>query len=244
MRDLYEGRPDAADLRSLALFVLAALGGALLALVVLPHWLPGLSRSLVGSEPKGFWYLSRASGWVAYALLWASMALGLGLTNRLARLWPGAPAAFELHQHVSLLALACTLFHALVLLGDRYVVYSLATLALPFASTGYRPIAVGLGQLAFYTLAVVTLSFYVRRQLGHRGWRRIHYASFAVFLLALAHGLTSGTDSATWWARALYWSSGASLLYLTVYRILTRPSTASRPSAASRPAATSPATTD
>jgi predicted ferric reductase len=224
----FEDRPDAVDRRALALFLLTTLAGALLALVVLPLWLPGLSGSLVGPVPKGFWYLSRASAWVAYVLLWASMMLGLGLTNRLARLWPGAPTAFELHQHVSLLALAATVFHALVLLGDRYVGYTLGALLLPLASQGYRPFGVGLGQVGFYLLAVVTLSFYVRRLLGRRGWRILHYASFAVFLLALAHGLASGTDSATWWARSLYWAGGTSVLFLTLYRVLVRAGAAPR----------------
>jgi hypothetical protein len=84
----------------------------------------GLSGSLVWDAPKGYWYLSRASAWMAFALLWLSMALGLLITNRLARVWPGGPNAFDLHQHVSLLALAFSLFHALILLGDRYVGYS------------------------------------------------------------------------------------------------------------------------
>ena len=40
------------------------------------------------------------------------MALGLGITNKMARLWPGAPAAFALHEYVSLLGLAFAVFHA------------------------------------------------------------------------------------------------------------------------------------
>ncbi|MFN8423771.1 MAG: hypothetical protein U0470_10465 [Anaerolineae bacterium] len=101
----------------------------------------------------------------------------------MARLWPGGPTAFDLHQHVSLLSLAFAVFHALILLGDRYIDYTLATVLVPFASRDYRPIGVGLGQLAFYPLAVVGLSFYVRPHrpprlaraalplLGVFGWR-------------------------------------------------------------------------
>jgi predicted ferric reductase len=219
-RDEFEDLPAGMPARTLGLLLLAALGGVLAALVVLPWWLPGLSGSLVGSSPKGFWYLSRASAWVAFVLLWASMALGLAITNRLARVWPGGPTAFDLHQHVSLLALAFSMFHGLVLLGDRYVGYTLVALALPFASQDYRPIAVGVGQVAFYTLALVSLSFYVRQRIGRRIWRLIHFLSFAVFVLALAHGMASGTDSGAAWARMVYWTSSASVLFLTVYRVL------------------------
>jgi predicted ferric reductase len=206
--------------RTIGLLLVAVLAGIAVALLVVPLWLPGLSGSLMGTSPKGFWYLSRASAWVAFVLLWASMALGLAITNRLARAWPGGPTAFDLHEHVSLLALAFALFHGLVLLGDRYVGYTLAALAVPFASLGYRPVSVGLGQLALYALALVTLTFYVRQRIGRRSWRLIHFLSFGVFLLALTHGLASGTDSATPWAQALYWASGASLLFLTLYRVL------------------------
>lgn len=227
-RDEFEDLPAGMPARTLGLLLLAALGGVLAALVVLPWWLPGLSGSLVGSSPKGFWYLSRSSAWVAFVLLWASMALGLSITNRLARVWPGGPTAFDLHQHVSLLALAFGLFHGLVLLGDRYVGYTLVALALPFASQEYRPVEVGLGQVAFYILALVSLSFYVRQRIGRRGWRLIHFLSFAVFVLALAHGILSGTDSGAGWARLIYWSSGASLLFLTIYRVLVSAETTRR----------------
>jgi predicted ferric reductase len=205
-------------LYSLALMLLIVVAGAVAALVVLPAWLPQVSASLLGSEPKGYWYLSRASAVVAYALLWLSMALGLSMTNRLARIWPGGPTAFDLHQHASLLGLTFALFHALVLMGDHYINYSLAQVLIPFASKDYRPLWVGLGQIGLYLMAVVALSFYVRGVTGHRFWRLIHYLSFAVFLLALAHGVWSGTDTTTVWARGIYWASGGSLLFLTIYR--------------------------
>jgi predicted ferric reductase len=153
-------------------------------------------------------------------LLWLSMAMGLLITNRMARIWPGGPTAFDLHQHASLMGLGFAVFHALVLLGDRYVGYTLGALAVPFGSQGYRPFAVGLGQLGLYGSAVVGLSFYARRTIGPRRWRMLHYLSFGVFALALGHGVLSGTDSASLWVRWMYWLSGASLVFLTAYRVL------------------------
>jgi predicted ferric reductase len=204
------------------LLALALLLGAATAVVTLPLLLPGLGTSVLASEPKAYWYLSRAGGVVAYVLLWLSMAAGLGITNRMSRLWPGMLSALDLHKYLSLLGLAFAMFHAVVLLGDRYMNYSLTQLLLPFGSTGYRQEWVGLGQLAFYLSAVVGLSFYLRLRIGARLWRVIHFASFAVFALALAHGLMSGMDSGSMWAGAMYWLSAGSLFFLTVYRILTR----------------------
>jgi predicted ferric reductase len=212
--------PPAMPLHTLILMLLAVVLGAFAAAIVLPNWLPGLSQSLLGSEPKAYWYLSRASAMVAYGLLWLSMATGLIITNKLARLWPGGPIAFDLHQFTSLMGLAFALFHALILMGDKYINYDLAQVLVPFNSTGYKPVWVGWGQIGFYLLAIVGLSFYVRKRLGNRSWRLIHYFSFFMFALALLHGIFAGTDSTAVAIQIFYWITGASLLFLLVYRIL------------------------
>jgi len=212
--------PPAMSLSMLIVMLLAVVVGAFAAAVVLPNWLPGLSQSLLGNEPKAYWYLSRASALVAYALVWLSLATGLIITNKLARLWPGGPIAFDLHQYTSLLGLAFGLFHALILIGDKYINYTLAQILVPFNSVGYKPVWVGLGQVGFYLLAIVSLSFYVRKRIGHRTWRLIHFISFLSLVLALAHGILSGTDTALDWVRGFYFASGASLLFLTIYRIV------------------------
>lgn len=219
--------------RQLLLILAAVLVGTVTAAVVLPIWLPGISHSLVASEPKAYWYLSRASGFVAYGLLWLSMVLGLLITNRFARVWPGGPLAVDMHQYGSILALAFVLFHGLILLGDQYIGYTWLQLVVPFASLEYQPLAVGAGQLATWLLVPLILSFYVKQKIGRPLWRAIHMTSFAVFLLALVHGLASGTDSDRIWAIMLYWVSGGSVLLLTVYRVLMArlPHTAERPRA-------------
>ncbi|NTU85879.1 MAG: hypothetical protein HGA45_42205 [Chloroflexales bacterium] len=212
--------PPAMPLATLALLLVGASVGAFAAVVALPAWLPGLSDSLFGAEPKAYWYLSRSSAMVAYILTWLAMLLGLLITSRAARLWPGGPVAFDLHQHASLLSLAFGLFHALILLGDQYIKASLAQILVPFAYGGYEPLWVGLGQLTLYMLAIVGLSFYVKPLLGRRAWRLIHFLSFALFALALAHGIVSGSDTGAGWAQALYWATGGSVLFLSLYRML------------------------
>lgn len=200
--------------------LMAAVIGAFAAVVALPQWLPGLSASLLGVEPKAYWYLSRSSAMVAFGLIWLSMLLGLSITSKAARLWSGGPTIFDAHQFTSLLGLAFGLFHGLILLGDAYIDYSLTQVLLPFASGGFKPLWVGLGQLALYVLALIDFSFYVRPWIGRGAWRTIHFLSFAVFLLALAHGIGSGTDTQQPLVRAMYWFSGGSLLFVTIYRIL------------------------
>ena len=90
----------------------------------------------------------------------------------------------------------------------------------PFAARNYRPVWVGLGQIGLYTWVIVTLSFYIRKRLGQKNWRAVHYLSYASFLSLLVHGIFSGTDSSLPWVQVFYWFSGAALLFLTIYRIL------------------------
>lgn len=236
--------PPAMELSALVGLLVSVTLGALAATIVLPAWVPGLAQTLTGETPKAYWYLARVSGLVAYALLWLSMSLGVALTNRLARLWPGGPAAYDVHQHTSLLGLAFALFHALILLGDRFAAYTPIQLLVPFAAAAYRPVWVGLGQLGFYGLAVVGLSFYFRPVSGPKVWRAIHFLSFLVYGLALLHGLFSGTDTGAASITLFYWVTSGSLLFLISYRVLgrfmSRP--AGRAEAPGRERETTPAT--
>ena len=180
--------------------------------------LAALTTALLGAQSA--WYLSRASAFVAYGLLWLSMMLGLSITNRMARVWPGGPVVGDLHEHASLLGLVFGMLHPLVLLGDHYIGYTLPQILIPFASVGYLPLWVGLGQIGLYLMMIVTFSFYVRRWIGARTWRLLHYLSFLVFALVLVHGVFSGTDSSTVWAFWMYVSTGASVVAMTIYRIV------------------------
>lgn len=213
--------PDSAlSLQSFLLVVLAISVGMFAAALLLPAWTPNMASSLVGPDPKAYWYLSRGSAFVALSLLWLSMALGLLVTNKMARVWPGVPASFAIHEYVSLLGLGFALFHAVILIGDKYIHYSMAQILIPFASS-YQPFWVGMGQLAFYAALILSASFYIRKQIGQNVWRLLHYASFLTYAAALIHGIAAGTDTSLLWVQKYYWYSAGSLLFLLIYRILT-----------------------
>jgi predicted ferric reductase len=218
----FQDQAPAMSFASLVALLFSVVAGALCATVLLPAFLPELAKSVLGEAPKAYWYLSRSSAFVAFALMWLSMLFGLLITSKMARMWPGGPTAFDLHQYTSLLGLAFALFHALILMGDKYIAFTLAIIAIPFASTAYKPFDVGLGQIAFYMLIVVSLSFYVKRLITQRGWRLIHFLSFALFALSMLHSIKSGTDSASVVAQGIYWASGISVLFMTLLRILSR----------------------
>jgi predicted ferric reductase len=215
-----EDYESSVNIQSFLIFFIAITLGLLVAVLILPSWLPNMSFSLGGDAPKAYWYISRATAFVSLTLLWLSMALGLGITNKMARLWPGAPAAFALHEYVSLLGLAFAAFHAIVILGDHYINFTLLQLFVPFSTVDYRPFWVGIGQVAFYTWAILALTFYIRPIIGQKSWRFLHYGSFGMYLMGIFHGLFTGTDASAGWAQNYYWISAGSLLFLLMYRIL------------------------
>ena len=203
----------------MSLFLAIALG-LLAASLFLPDGGVQLANTLTGTSPKAYWYLSRGSAFVALGLLWLSMIFGLLITDKMARSWPGAPTAFGLHEYVSLLGLAFGLFHALILLGDRYINYTLAQVLMPFGSVNYHPVWVGIGQIGLYAWAIISVSFYVRQWIGSKAWKFIHYLSFANFIIVMLHGLGAGTDATAPWAQAVYWVLGGSVVFFTAFRIV------------------------
>lgn len=181
---------------------------------------PGLTNSLFGEEPTAFWYLSRGSGIIAYVLLWLSMMLGTGITNKIGSLFPGLPATIDLHKFTSLLGLAFGFFHGFILLGDSFIGFTITQIFLPFSVT-YLPFAVGLGQTALYLWLILDVSFYIRKKIGVKVWRAIHFASFGTFLSVLVHAILTGSDSSTPLMMYTYLITGSLLVFMVIYRILT-----------------------
>lgn len=207
-------------LQTAILFLLAFSTGTLLAVLLLPSMVPSLNSSLAGSSPKAYWYLSRGSAYVSLTLLWLSMALGLIMTNKMARVWPGVPPTFAIHEYVSLLGIGFSIFHAFVLLGDDYIKFTFLQLLLPFSTTGYKPILVGIGQVVLYAWMIVAFSFYIKAKIGQKTWRGLHYVSFLIYIFAVYHGITSGSDSGASWSQLYYYITGGLLIFLLMYRIL------------------------
>lgn len=189
----------------------AGAGAALLLALHVVH--PG---SMPDSLATVLWYGVRGAGVAAYLVLWLTAAAGLCLARRVALPWLPAGALYFLHQ-LGDLALSLGVLHALLLLGDRFAGFTPATLAIPFQAS-YRPLWTGLGIVALYLGATVQWSIHLRPRIGYRAWRRIHFLSYAVFGLALLHGLEAGSDSLLSPMRGMYLITGASVAALAVWR--------------------------
>lgn len=169
-----------------------------------------------------FWILARASGLTAYVLLTLSMLAGLVVKSRPFGRALKAASATDTHRFLSLLALGAIVIHGLALTLDKTVRINLAALLVPGLS-GYRPLATGLGVVATELTALIIVSFPLRRRIGARVWRRLHWATYAVFGLATVHGLTAGTDSSQRWAFGIYLGAVFAVASATAWRVLAHP---------------------
>ena len=86
---------------------------------------------------------------------------------------------------------------------DKAVTIPIIALLVPGVSP-YRPLAVGIDVLSAELVVVVYASFSQRKWIGVKNWRRLHYATYAVFGLATAHGFLAGTDTSRPWALGVY----------------------------------------
>jgi sulfoxide reductase heme-binding subunit YedZ len=173
-----------------------------------------------------WWLISRASGIVALVLISLSVLMGLAMAARLLR--PAHKrAVVRLHEYVAVLALVAIAGHGLALLGDQWLKPGLTGITVPFA-LGYRPLWTGLGIIAGYVALLLGPSFYLRKRIGARTWRKLHRATTVVWLLSAAHALGSGSDAATPWLRAVVLLPAIPIVYALTARVLA----GSRPPAA------------
>ncbi|HWW54474.1 MAG TPA: ferric reductase-like transmembrane domain-containing protein [Acidimicrobiales bacterium] len=140
------------------------------------------------------WYVARASGLVAWALLAASVVWGLLMTSKVLRGRVTNSWLLDLHRWLGGLALVFTGVHVGALLLDTYVHFGLASILVPFAAA-WHPLAVAWGVTSLYFLAAVELTSLARARLSNRLWKRVHFLSFPLFVTSTIHGLTAGTDS-------------------------------------------------
>ena len=159
--------------------------------------------SFASIGPSAYWYLARGTGAVSLVMLTASVVLGVLGSVRFtaAPRWPRF-AIDSLHRDVSLLVLVVLGVHIITSVLDSFAPIRLIDAVIPFAST-YRPLWLGLGALSFDLLIALVVTSLVRRRLGYRAWRAIHWLAYASWPVAVFHGLGTGSDTKVWWMLAL-----------------------------------------
>ena len=153
-------------------------------------------------SPSAYWYLARGTGAVALVLLTASVVIGIvGSVRVVTARWPRF-AIDAVHRDVSLLVVVVLVIHIVTSVLDGFAPITLLDGVIPFVSP-YRPLWLGLGTLAFDLLVAIAVTSLVRRRLGYRAWRTVHWLAYASWPVAVLHGLGTGSDVKQWWMLAL-----------------------------------------
>ena len=139
---------------------------------------------------------SRGTGIVSLLLLTVSVVLGIVTSVRWSTpRWPRFSIGF-VHRNASLLAIALLIVHITTVVIDGFAPIGWKDAVIPFAS-GYRPVWLGLGTLAFDLVLALTITSLLRTRIGQRTWRVIHWFAYACWPVAVLHGLGTGSDAAT-----------------------------------------------
>lgn len=154
------------------------------------------------SNGSALWYLTRGTGVVTLLLLTLTVVLGITEVSRWANTHFPRFVTAALHKNVSLLVMAFLGVHIVTAIGDGYVPIRWIDAVVPFASA-YKPAFLGLGAVAFDLLIALIVTSLLRKHIGYRLWRAVHWAAYACWPIAFLHGITIGTDKHTTWMLAL-----------------------------------------
>jgi sulfoxide reductase heme-binding subunit YedZ len=164
------------------------------------------------------WFVGRGTGVVTLLLLTVVCVLGIA-TRR------GQPAfalprfgVAAVHRNASLCALCLLTVHVATMVIDPYAQIRLVDVVVPFAAA-YRPLWVGFGTLALDLLLVLVATSLLRRRIGLRGWRAVHWLAYAAWPTAFVHGLQSGTDGRSLWYLALSLLCGIAITVAVGWRL-------------------------
>ena len=166
------------------------------------------------------WYIARGAG--VMALLMLTVSVVLGIATRQGNPLAGLPrfAIATVHRNASLIGLGLVVVHVLSLLFDSYAKLNPVDLVIPFVGA-YRQLWLGLGTLAFDLLLLVLITSLNRTRLKLRTWRGIHWLSYAVWPIALAHALGTGTDATQLWMGVIAVGCATAVATTVTWRLVT-----------------------
>jgi DMSO/TMAO reductase YedYZ heme-binding membrane subunit len=156
------------------------------------------------------WYVARASGIVAWALILLTIVWGLLLATKVLGRRPGPAWLLSLHRYLGALAVAFVGVHVGAILLDSYTSFGLVDVLVPFTGS-WHPLAVAWGIVGMYLLAAIEITSLLRPKLSNRTWHAVHLLSYFLFATTTVHMLTAGTD-----VKALLASSAAVLLGVAI----------------------------
>lgn len=163
------------------------------------------------------WNVLRAAGIGAYLMLWAAIAWGMIATTGLGATKFARASSTTMHRFLSTAGLTLLGLHLIGVLLDTSVKFKPLDLVIPGRSE-FRPLAIAFGIIAMYAIVAIIATSFARKQIGVTWWRRVHLLSIPAFMMALMHGIASGTDTQRPWMFWIYMATGLSTVFLLLVR--------------------------
>ena len=181
-----------------------------------------MSGLAAAGGPQGLWLVSRASGVVLLILFSVVVVLGVSTrTGARSVRWPRFAVA-ELHKTLSLFAVALLVLHVATAMLDPYVSIGWLSALIPFTSH-YQTAAIGAGTLAVDIGGAVLITSLLRRRIGQRVWRAIHYLAYLAWPVAFLHAISAAYyDQHLWWVAMAESGSLAAVATAVVVRLMRR----------------------
>lgn len=143
------------------------------------------------------WALGRGAGLTAFALLTLAMILGVVAFSGRAVLRVPRFAWQSMHRNAALTAVVLVVVHVIALMLDPYAQLTLPDALIPFLADT-STFWVGLGAVAFDLLVALAVTGLARRRIGPRAFHVIHLSAYALWPVAAAHAIGTGSDLSTW----------------------------------------------
>lgn len=167
---------------------------------------------------NALWAFGRVSGFVALALYTGAVLLGI-LTRSGRPLFTIPRFSVTLvHRNISLLATVFLVLHVGSLMLDSYAKINVIDVFVPFLGA-FRPFWQGLGTVAFDLVLAVVVTGLLRHHIGQRTFRALHWLTYAMWPIALAHAVGNGTNGTGGWFLLLAAGSVAAVGAAVVWRL-------------------------
>ncbi len=177
------------------------------------------ATATAASGPSALWFATRGAGVATLVLLTATLVLGISTSLRAeGRRTPRFVFA-SLHRNLSLLALLLLVVHVVTAVADPFAGIRGLDALVPFAGA-YRRVWLGLGVLSAEGMAAVVATSLLRRRIGPRWWRLVHWLAYAAWPLAVVHGLGTGSDAQQPWMLGLTAACAGAVLAAVSARLL------------------------
>lgn len=172
-------------------------------------------------NPQFWWYVTRASGLIAWLALTASVLWGVVLSTKAFPRRRRPAWLLDLHRWLGGLTVAFVAIHLVALLADSYVEFDLIDLVVPFASD-WEPAAIAFGVIALWFLVAIEATSLAMRRLPKSIWRGVHLTGYAVFWLVSIHAALAGTDPSHRLYQVTAVASIVAVAWATMYRVANR----------------------